>query len=181
MKKFGGFTINKPFFASPENREIGSYFLTVQLSEDEMVTLYDHSGYVPTYEEIQPFIRMCLRFYDRVSDAEILAWNEQRKNHQIHQASTATEEQKQPTKHKGYIYLLSGGGYHKIGKTIDLDKRLSQIYPKLPFEVELIHWIETDDIDGFEESLHERFADKRTNGEWFELNQEDIDYLKSFR
>lgn len=84
-----------------------------------------------------------------------------------------------PDSRAGYVYLLSGGGYYKIGLSKSVDIRIEQISPKLPFEIELIHQIKADDMVTLENQLHERFADKRVNGEWFMLAQEDIDYIKS--
>jgi hypothetical protein len=78
----------------------------------------------------------------------------------------------------GFIYLLSGGGYYKIGLTTDVDRRISEISPKLPFEVELIHVIQADDMTKAESYLHERFSDKRVNGEWFRLSSDDVEWIK---
>ena len=78
----------------------------------------------------------------------------------------------------GYVYLLAGGGYCKIGCSRNAEKRRGQISPKLPFKVEPICTIVSGDMYGLETELHRRFADKRTNGEWFELDPEDIEYIK---
>ena len=48
----------------------------------------------------------------------------------------------------------------------------------LPFEIELVHTIKTDDMVEIERFLHEKFADQRTNGEWFCLSDDDIEWLK---
>jgi Meiotically up-regulated gene 113 len=53
-----------------------------------------------------------------------------------------------------------------------------QISPRMPHEVTLIHSIETDDMVGLEALLHERYADKRMNGEWFALSDEDVNEIK---
>lgn len=81
---------------------------------------------------------------------------------------------------EGFVYILQGEDYYKIGKTINLDQRIGQISPRLPFPVTLIHTIETNDIHRLEVALHQRFAPKRTNGEWFELDKDDLEWLSSF-
>lgn len=79
----------------------------------------------------------------------------------------------------GWIYVLEGGGYHKIGRTTNLDGRMKQIVSKLPFEVTLLYKIfYPEQLPGVERGLHEKFADKRVNGEWFKLDEEDLEWFK---
>ena len=79
----------------------------------------------------------------------------------------------------GWIYIFAGGGYCKIGKSIDPDKRIRQISPKLPFDIVMVHKFYTTDIHTEEIELHRRFADKRANGEWFQLAEGDLEWLKT--
>ena len=74
----------------------------------------------------------------------------------------------------GIVYLLKAGSHYKIGKTKDFDSRLGQIKLQLPFNVEVVHLIETDDPTGIETYWHRRFVSKRANGEWFSLSAEDV-------
>jgi hypothetical protein len=89
----------------------------------------------------------------------------------------------QPSTEKaGFVYLLHGVGtsFYKIGHTNSLDRRIKQISPKLPFPLDLVHWIETDDRYFVESFFHEKFAEKRKEGEWFELDVDDIDQIKAW-
>lgn len=80
----------------------------------------------------------------------------------------------------GFVYLLrSASGYYKIGRSKNPYDRLTTFEVKLPFEVEYEHLIETTDMYQLEKELHRHFADKRVNGEWFELTPEDVAYIKS--
>ena len=74
----------------------------------------------------------------------------------------------------GYVYLLRSGTHYKIGKTRDLESRIDQIRLQLPWPVEVVHKIETDDPDGIETYWHKRFSEKRENGEWFDLTSDDV-------
>jgi len=78
----------------------------------------------------------------------------------------------------GSIYLYKSGKYYKIGRTNDFKRRNREIKLQLPVEATLIHRIITDDPVGIERYWHNRYADKRLNGEWFNLSASDI---KAFR
>lgn len=80
----------------------------------------------------------------------------------------------------GYVYLIkSPSGHYKIGRTVNPNDRLRMFGVQLPFEVEIIALIKSDDHKRLEASLHQTYNDKRVNGEWFALSPEDVDYVKS--
>lgn len=78
----------------------------------------------------------------------------------------------------GWIYILEAGPYYKIGRSKNVDKRIEQLSTLPPFDIELVHLIQTNDTTLLEIALHNHFANKRKNGEWFELEEEDITWLK---
>lgn len=80
----------------------------------------------------------------------------------------------------GYVYILSSPeGYYKIGCTSDPLKRVDQIQPKLPFKVkkEFMFHCAPGQEQRAEQRLHSKFRSKRTNGEWFRLDAEDIKFF----
>ena len=80
----------------------------------------------------------------------------------------------------GFVYLLKGEtGQYKIGKAKNPENRLKTFTVKLPFHVEYVCTIRTVDMRELEQALHEQFADKRIDGEWFDLATEDIEYIKA--
>jgi len=79
----------------------------------------------------------------------------------------------------GWIYLLKGDRYYKIGQSVNVSNRVEQIEPKMPFPIEIVHTFKVDDMNAAEKDLHERFANKRTGGEWFLLDKDDVEWLKS--
>lgn len=80
---------------------------------------------------------------------------------------------------EGYVYLLkSPTGAYKIGRTKDPTNRLKTFEVKLPFEVDYVCVIQSNDMYGLEADLHAYYADKRINGEWFALTSDDVEQIK---
>jgi hypothetical protein len=80
---------------------------------------------------------------------------------------------------EGYVYLLRSEHGHKIGRTRQIEQRMSAFGLQLPFPVELIHTIACEDMYQAERELHNRFAHLRINGEWFNLSLEHVQWLLS--
>jgi hypothetical protein len=78
----------------------------------------------------------------------------------------------------GYVYLLKSGKYYKIGKTNKPDQRLYEIGLQLPEKIHPIHSIETDDPSGIEAYWYNRFRKNQLEGEWFNLNANEIKIFK---
>ena len=75
--------------------------------------------------------------------------------------------------------MLFRSGAHKIGHSRNPENRIKTFNVKLPFEVEFIKVIKVRDMKGMERKLHKYFENKRINGEWFNLDPEDVEYIKS--
>jgi hypothetical protein len=79
----------------------------------------------------------------------------------------------------GYVYLIhSVTGHYKIGRTSDPQNRMKTFTVKLPFEVEYVCIIACEDMHQLEWDLHQKYHDKRVNGEWFQLDPDDVEYIK---
>jgi hypothetical protein len=48
----------------------------------------------------------------------------------------------------------------------------------LPFEVEYVCLIKTDDMYALEKQLQREYSDKNIKGEWFALSPADVEYIK---
>lgn len=81
---------------------------------------------------------------------------------------------------RGVIYLLrSNVGYFKIGKSINLDRRVGQHLRDYPVSLDVIHVIHVMRMTKCETHLLSLFADKRLQGEWFELSPDDVTWICS--
>jgi hypothetical protein len=78
----------------------------------------------------------------------------------------------------GKVYLMKSGKYYKIGKANHVGQRNYSLGTKLPEKIEIIHEISTDDPFGIEKYWHNRFKEKRLKGEWFDLDNKDIQAFK---
>ena len=79
----------------------------------------------------------------------------------------------------GYVYILqSDTGPYKIGRSNNPKSRIKTFGVQLPFEVEYLAVIPSDDYVGLETELHVQYEDKRVNGEWFDLSPEDVAHIQ---
>lgn len=155
-----------------------------------IVTACRHYGRLPTYSEMEVLRRTDLsvpnpnvikrHFGARAAMVAALAQHAGNKGLSDIAAMLPiqTKEPAQPqvsTKAiDGYVYLIKSGDHFKIGRSDDAERRFKQISVALPDKAELFHTIRTDDPSGIESYWHRRFADRRTNGEWFKLTVQDV-------
>lgn len=73
--------------------------------------------------------------------------------------------------------------YYKIGQTrmLDVMRRAGWILVECPLSTELVHTIQCPPgkARGCEMILHGYFAHKRVRGEWFDLDDDDVLFVKS--
>jgi len=100
-------------------------------------------------------------------------------------ASGSTDQRESLSKPRkiqtGYVYLMKSGRHFKIGRSNSVGRREWELGIKIPIPPTTIHYIETDDPVGVEAYWHRRFADKRGEGEWFDLVAEDVAAFKRWK
>lgn len=79
----------------------------------------------------------------------------------------------------GWVYVIKCGDHYKIGMTRNLKSRTSCLGVLLPQKTELVISVESGDYSKTEAELHQKFNDRRVNGEWFALTDDDLDYICS--
>lgn len=119
----------------------------------------------------QGFIKLLLD-QEIINDSQFVAYAEWMR------AYTEVRTAERPPRH-GYVYIVrSENGDYKIGRTINPNSRGKTFDVKLPLRVKFELLIESPDYRGLERELHQRFASKRIDGEWFKLTPEDVEQLR---
>ena len=89
-------------------------------------------------------------------------------------ANEDADAQGGPEPDLGFVYLLKSGKHYKIGRSNAAGRRERELAIQLPEKAAMAHVIRTDDPVGIEAYWHQRFADRRKNGEWFDLKPVDV-------
>lgn len=121
---------------------------------------------------IQKFEEMLLKLYSNSSQYEIM---------DICAILSVFNKVNLKKKDFGYIYILKSSHGYKIGKTKDVEVRLKTLRAQLPFELELVHSFNCENMSGKESILHKLFSHKKIKGEWFDLDEDDVMMIKEFK
>ena len=78
---------------------------------------------------------------------------------------------------KHYICLAYSEFGVKIGRTNNINKRHNEIAFKLPFKIIKTEYFEVENMYYLETKLHKIYKAYRKNGEWFDLNQNQINEI----
>lgn len=148
---------------------------------DDQIVVADMGGAILTQLQFFALVGLASQAYETLTDEDITALNVAREaewQKQITELQSRSTQNAQASK-AGIVYLLKSGDLHKIGKTKQMTARLLALQTASAHQVLVAHTIETNDRHQLEKELHLKFADKRRQGEWFDLTSEDIDYIKS--
>ena len=74
-----------------------------------------------------------------------------------------------------YLYLIKCQQYYKIGVANDVESRLAQLSTGNPFPLEVMAVYGYVNAELVERAVHQRFVNLRVRGEWFGLNENDLD------
>lgn len=79
----------------------------------------------------------------------------------------------------GYIYLVKMGENYKIGKTKKPKERLVE-FTKMPQKIETVVCEKVKGYSDEEKFLHTIFSHKNIRGEWYSLDKNDIENIKTY-
>jgi Meiotically up-regulated gene 113 len=84
----------------------------------------------------------------------------------------------------GYVYVMQLHASDrwqdcpfKIGQSVDPVIRRSQLGIVMPYELSVLKWIRTDDMNYAERLLHETFENCRLQNEWYRLDEDGVRFL----
>lgn len=79
----------------------------------------------------------------------------------------------------GFVYVLREPfGRVKIGMTQHIKRRFDQLNTASAYDLEIVIVLESENAPQVERYLHRHFAAKRARLEWFDLDTEDIAYIR---
>lgn len=82
-----------------------------------------------------------------------------------------------------YVYVIQDidiSGYYKIGRTSNPSQRMATFGVQLPFRTAILRVIPCENSRRVEDHLHNHFHFSRKNGEWFDLNENQVVWLLQF-
>ncbi|MGL5720071.1 MAG: GIY-YIG nuclease family protein [Alphaproteobacteria bacterium] len=155
---------------------------------DGVVTIADEGGLPVSKEKVNQIIRQC-QLYLKRSEEEIQAELKETMcalfPHEAVKLRYMTEDQtsseKKRIRVKGFVYLLfnKSTSMHKIGVTKNVSTRVSSIEMQTGVDMVLVEKTLVDDMYFHESYLHKLFKEKRVKGEWFNLNDFDVEKIKN--
>ena len=162
-----------------------SRMVPIYLDDDQLPRIAHSYKEIPTRELWEEFRSRVDSFYDSYEDEAIVEYNEAafRVFNMEMMGSKLKEKPTKRVRKHGFVYLVRevNGDHHKIGRAKDVAKRVDIFNVKLPFKVELSHVIESDDYIGCEEHLHRLYRKKRVDGEWFALDDGDVEFIRGIK
>lgn len=75
------------------------------------------------------------------------------------------------------VYLVRAAQFYKIGISGNVQKRIASIQTGCPIRCEYVGYFPHHDPESLEKELHRRFSHTKTNGEWFDLGDDNIGVL----
>lgn len=77
----------------------------------------------------------------------------------------------------GFLYIIQGGDYYKIGVANDVQKRMSELQTGSPHKLVLLGSFEYEDVIKCERIAHKLFSKNRVYGEWFSFEKEELETI----
>jgi hypothetical protein len=155
----------------------------VEVGEDAGLKLVGNDGTIMTHAEWEYAKAQVDAFY-KATKPEVIEAHNQKVQERLQREWEEWKHppKKEPEQRPGYIYLAhdTATNAYKIGYSQDPVKRVKGLNVSTPnLSIELIHHFPADEMAHAEAKLHKAFSEQRIGGEWFTLDQNQIDWIKS--
>jgi uncharacterized Zn finger protein (UPF0148 family) len=176
----------------------------VDLMDELVCPFCEHEFSAPDTEEIEEYIDGKLNEVDTeeeieeeekpinpIIEAELERANKDRLAREENRKDTKRLEQERlkcgydsksivGEKRPGFVYLMiAENGLYKIGRARNVQNRLTMLNRDIPYKTELVHHFASANYIKAELYMHEKFSKERVKYEWFNLSQDQIDWIRS--
>lgn len=138
------------------------------------------SGHYLSHKEWEQVKEDIDEFYETYTKDAIIVANkefEEYKDSLIPEGFTKVSSKKN---NPSYLYVIKAGKYYKIGYTSKLESRMKSIQTGNYNKIELIKKFFLYNYSEVERVLHEEFDEGRKVGEWFDLSEDDLNYIDAY-
>lgn len=107
-----------------------------------------------------------------ISEGRIVTWGSVAR----HFIEKQIDRQRAIDHDSGHVYFIQAahGGPVKIGRARCVNTRIASLQTAHPYPLQLLAVLPNAGRN-VEQRLHERFADRRLNGEWFDITQTEVE------
>jgi len=78
----------------------------------------------------------------------------------------------------GFVYVIQSGDFVKIGKSVEVERRLKAIAAANPQKIRIVNVFHVSDMHRLERALQHRFRSRRVRREWFRLDASEIETIR---
>lgn len=158
------------------DREYTSFDIGGSASVNGKTYLFNSAYYLKSREEIEALQKCCAEYLSHIDNSIVSSHNadllKSRKEERVELIKEIPKKKTVDT----FIYLMYNrqSGYYKIGRSKEPQIRENTLQSQEP-TVQLI--FSAPGTCAMEKELHREYHAKRMRGEWFDLTQEDINYI----
>ncbi|EWG08708.1 hypothetical protein [Cytobacillus firmus] len=148
--------------------------------ENNSAYLYTNRGYILTKDEHLEVITALMNFLEQVTDAEIEQVNKDFDREPDYRNPLFIRTDRRNKWKEGYVFVYKELAYnnYRFGFTKDLEIRKRSLINASPVALDFIIEINMENIEEFKEFLEEKFSIRRLPESWFNLLEEDINYIR---
>ena len=158
----------------------GRYAYVIQDTE-EGCFVFNCNGFTMGTEQMRYLAERLLETAEDTAPGKLDDYNQKRKEELEKEMGGWYAVAKEPKpKRSAYVYMLECGGRYKIGMSADVNRRAAEL-DKRPFPVTIVAVSKaTDNAYSIEQYLHEKLEQFRIGGEWYEIDPDAANKIKSY-